>query len=116
MTSSSRCTLPFTPVLSWGTWPVLAATGLGDLLVAVLWPLVVAKAYTLRAAAAAAAMVGSFVVIFTLILAHVLHGATPAIALIGPVVLLHHRWLVRRHPREQPMAVHLARRAAASAQ
>ncbi|AKU16698.1 hypothetical protein VV02_13855 [Luteipulveratus mongoliensis] len=91
--------LPFTPVLRWGSGGNLAAIGLGDILMATLWPLVLTKAHSRRDAVTGAALtLGGLVLIHIGFELGVLDSLVPAMIFIGPAVLLHFLLLRRRRP------------------
>jgi hypothetical protein len=86
--------LPFAPMVAWpageGRWVGL---GLGDLLVAAVFPLVMRKAFT-RAAGLAAMALGIGTIATLLALS--LQGPFPVMVVLGPLLILQYLWWRRR--------------------
>jgi hypothetical protein len=81
--------VPFVPLVSWGEPGRVLSAGLGDLLVAALFPLVMRKAF--GRAAGVAALVSALVVMVTMLSALYLtqaHTLIPAMVVLGPLMLL----------------------------
>jgi hypothetical protein len=94
--------LPFAPVLAIGTGTGAAAIGMGDLLFIVLWPLVAAKAFALRAGlVAAAGTVGSVAALGVASVTGLVTSAIPAMVVIAPVILVQYLLLRRHHGTER---------------
>ncbi len=94
--------IPLTPLVAWGAGRSLLAIGLGDLLLATVFPLVMRKAFGRSAGIAAvvinlatiAAMLGF------LQLAN-LEVGLPAMTALGPLMVLQYTYWVRRRGRER---------------
>jgi hypothetical protein len=94
--------LPFAPVfaLTRGVAPV--AIGLGDLLMLLLFPLAVHKAFGALASRAAAVLsVGTVGVIGALFGLGVLRGPVPLMTVLGPIIVAQYAWWRRRGYRER---------------
>jgi hypothetical protein len=92
--------MPLAPIVAWGVGSNQATIGLGDLLLATVFPLVVRKAF--GQAAGIAAMVINLITLAALIAILVL-GNVPAIVpvmtALGPLMVLQYGyWLRRRGP------------------
>jgi hypothetical protein len=95
--------IPFVPFVGWGTPGEGLAIGLGDLLVAAVFPLVVRKAFGRRAGTVALATTVSAVVGMLAVLWLVRTEALiPAMVVLGPVMLAQIAWWRHRLGRERP--------------
>jgi hypothetical protein len=92
--------LPFAPMLSWGSGSTAMGIGLGDMLLATVFPLVMRKAFGRRAGIAA--MVIALCAIGTM-LALPLKGVFPAMVVLGPLMVLQYLYWRRRRGRERTM-------------
>jgi hypothetical protein len=90
--------LPFLPVFAWAwgddEW---LGIGLGDLLFATVFPLVMRKAYGKRAGLVAVAIaLGTIVAIFTVGIAGLLEGTFPVMTVLGPLMVVQYLYWSRR--------------------
>ncbi len=90
--------LPFLPVAAWGfgqdEW---AGIGLGDLLFATVFPLVMRKAYGKRAGQIAIGVaLATILAIFAVGVAGWLEGTFPVMTVLGPLMVLQYLWWSRR--------------------
>jgi hypothetical protein len=96
-------TLPFAPQVIWPTGPgEWVGLGLGDLLMAAMFPLVMRKAFSRSAGWAAAGIsVGVVVVLFGLASLGTLTGAFPMMVVLGPCMVVQYALWIRRHGQER---------------
>jgi hypothetical protein len=102
-------TLPLAPMLTWGSGDGKVGIGLGDLLFLIVWTLVAEKAFSRRAALAAAAlgMVCTFGLFMTFWF-DLVNRPLPAMVALGPVAAFHYYIMIRRFERERTFAEYLA--------
>jgi hypothetical protein len=96
--------LPFAPTVVWGTGNELAGIGLGDLILAATFPVVMCKAFSRRAGLLALLLMPC--VIAGLVLLQVMmsfKGVFPAMVFIGPTMILQYFFWQRYHKRERTM-------------
>jgi hypothetical protein len=94
--------LPLLPVVAWRTGDAGLAIGLGDLLLAGVFPLVMRKAFG-HAAARAALVIGVTLigVILALIQLRVIDFSVPVMVVLGPLMVVQYRFWSGRHGRER---------------
>jgi hypothetical protein len=94
--------LPLLPVVAWRTGDAGLAIGLGDLLLAGVFPLVMRKAFG-QAAARAALVIGVTLigVILALIQLRVIDFSVPVMVVLGPLMVVQYRFWSGRHGRER---------------
>jgi hypothetical protein len=92
--------LPFAPLLAWGSGSAAMGIGLGDVLLATVFPLVMYKAFGRQAGITA--IVLALVSIGTL-LALPLTGVFPVMVVLGPLMVLQYLFWSRRRGRERTM-------------
>jgi hypothetical protein len=90
--------LPLAPMLSWGSRSTAMGIGLGDVLMATVFPLVMRKAFGHRAGITA--MVIALCAIGTM-LALPLQGIFPAMVVLGPLMVLQYLYWRRQHGPER---------------
>lgn len=102
-------TLPLAPMLTWGSGDGQVGIGLGDLLFLIVWTLVAEKAFSRRAALAAAALGMAFTFgLFITFWFDLVNRPLPAMVALGPVAAFHYYLLIRRFERERTFAEYLA--------
>jgi hypothetical protein len=89
--------LPFAPLVAWPAGPAGGlGIGLGDLLLATVWPLVFRKAYGRRAGRTAAALaVATLAGLLALLALGLVRATIPAMVVLGPLIVA--QYLVWRH-------------------
>lgn len=108
---------PFAPLVGWGLGREHLDLGLGDLVLATLFPLVMRKAFGDAAGATALALaLSTLVALMIAVRAATGAGATviPVMAALGPAMLLHYSFWARRCGEERTTAAY--RRAHANSQ
>jgi hypothetical protein len=90
--------LPFAPLIAWpvgvGQW---LSVGLGDVLLATLFPLVMRKAFGRSAAVTSLALgIGALVILLLLLDLGVVRVTIPAMVVLGPLIVLHYLFWRRR--------------------
>jgi len=96
--------LPFMPLIAWPTeqWRWFGI-GLGDILLAAVFPLVARKAFGARAGVAALVLGGSAIgVVLTLPLLGITYAAFPVMIVLGPLIVAQYSYWRQRGP-ERPM-------------
>jgi hypothetical protein len=94
--------IPFMPVLGWNDGTHGLGVGLGDLLLATLFPLVARKAFGRRAGTVAAALsVGAIALMLGLVALGVVPAVVPVMVALGPVTVLQYCAWRRRRNRER---------------
>lgn len=92
--------MPFTPVLGWGSGDDALGVGLGDVLVASLWVAAVEKGFGRRAALVAALLgAGAALGIALAFWSGLLDEVVPVMVVLGPLVLVQYAVLRRRPER-----------------
>lgn len=82
---------PFAPLLSWGDGAHQISIGLGDLLVAATYPLVMRRAFGVAAGRVAFALaVGALAVVLLVVALGARGTVLPAMAALGPIIVLHY--------------------------
>jgi hypothetical protein len=95
-------TLPFAPLVAWRDGAGWLALGLGDLLVVVLAPLVLRKAFGQAAGlVAAAASLAAVAVMLALVRWSLVRADIPAMIALGPLVVAQYAWWRTRRGRER---------------
>jgi hypothetical protein len=94
--------IPLAPVMAWGSPGRYLAVGLGDLVIAAAFPLVMRKAFG-RTAGLVALVAGLLVIgaILTALVTGVIKGNIPAMVALGPIALLQYGWWLRRRGKER---------------
>ena len=92
--------LPLVPTLAWGSSGMSLGIGLGDVLLATVFPLVMRKAFGLRAGIAALVLA---LCAMGALLALPLRGLFPAMVVLGPLMLLQYLWWRRFRAQERTM-------------
>lgn len=88
---------PFAPFLAWWSGPHGVIIGLGDLLVATLFVVVVEKGFGSRAALAALVLVATTLGIMSaLAVTDTVRGVAPSMWVLGPVIVAYTAYLTRR--------------------
>lgn len=108
-------TLPLAPLVAWSSAHAMASIGLGDLLLASVFPLVMRKAFGRRAGLVALGLVLGTIAV---LLALPLQGGFPLMVVLGPLMGLQYLFWRRRGPErttgryllEEPMPPHAAPR------
>ena len=92
--------IPFTPMVAWGTGGQRLGVGLGDLLLATVFPLVMRKAFGRGAGLLALAVaLGTLGALLTLLELRGLPATLPAMTSLGPLMVLQYvYWVHRRGP------------------
>jgi hypothetical protein len=92
--------MPFSPMVVWGTGHDRLGIGLGDLLLATVFPLVMRKAFGRRAGLVAlASALGTLGALLTLLELRGVPATLPAMTPLGPLMVLQYvYWLHRRGP------------------
>jgi hypothetical protein len=94
--------VPLLPFIAWREGEGALAIGLGDLLLAGVFPLVMRKAFGARAAATALAVgIAAIVAVLGLIQAEVIDFAVPVMVVLGPLMVAQYAVSVRRHGSER---------------
>jgi hypothetical protein len=94
--------VPLVPFIAWREGDGALAIGLGDLLLAGVFPLVMRKAFGARAAATALAVgIAAIVAVLGLIQAEVIDFAVPVMVVLGPLMVAQYAVSVRRHGSER---------------
>jgi hypothetical protein len=94
--------IPLAPVMAWGSPGRDLAVGLGDLVIAAAFPLVMRKAF--GRTAGLVALVAGLVVIAAILAALVtgtIKGSIPAMVALGPTAVLQYAWWLRRLGKER---------------
>jgi hypothetical protein len=95
-------TIPFQPFVGWRSGADGLAVGLGDLLLASVFPLVMRKAYGRRAGATAVVSgVAVLALILGLIKAGVITFVVPAMVVLGPLMVVQYAFWARRRGGER---------------
>jgi hypothetical protein len=92
--------LPLAPIIAWGSGSSVVGIGLGDLLLATVFPLVMRKAFD-RAAGITAIVLALLAV--GLLLALPLPGVFPVMVVLGPLMVVQYFYWRRRRGRERTM-------------
>ena len=90
--------LPLAPIIAWGSGSRVVGIGLGDLLLATVFPLVMRKAFD-RAAGIMAIVLA--LVAVGLLLALPMQGVFPAMVVLGPLMVVQYLYWRRRRGRER---------------
>jgi hypothetical protein len=93
--------LPLAPLLAWGTGELSTSVsiGLGDVLLATLYPLAYRKAFGTRAGLVAMVLsIGCVVVLVALAATGVLPSGVPMLTVLGPITVVHYLVCRRRGP------------------
>jgi len=94
--------VPLTPLVAWGSGGDLLAVGLGDLLLATLFPLVMRKAFSRSAGIAAIVInVGTIAVMLAFLALANSKVTLPTMTVLGPLMVLQYGYWVRRRGRER---------------
>jgi len=90
--------IPFAPLVAWGIGSDQLSIGLGDLLLATTFPLIMCKAFGRSAGIAAMAItLGTIAALMALIGLGNVYVAVPAMTVLGPLMILQYGyWLQRR--------------------
>ncbi|HEX6510457.1 MAG TPA: hypothetical protein VF221_22745 [Chloroflexota bacterium] len=89
--------MPLTPMLAWGSGSNQLGIGLGDVLLATVFPLVMRKAFGRTAGLVAAALSLCAIALMATALALLdIRAAIPVMAALGPLMLLQYRYWMRR--------------------
>ncbi len=94
--------IPLAPVMAWGSPGRDLAVGLGDLVIAAAFPLVMRKAF--GRTAGLVALIAGLVVIAAILGALVtgtIKGSVPAMVALGPIAVLQYFWWLRRRGKER---------------
>jgi hypothetical protein len=101
--------VPLTPLLAWGHGESQVGIGLGDLLLVLVWTLVAEKAFSRRAGLTAATLgLSSVLALFLMFWLDFVSRPLPAMVLLGPVIALHYRLLIRKTKQERTIADYFA--------
>lgn len=92
--------LPLSPLVEWRSGGVVLGIGLGDLVVATAFPLVLLKAFGKTAGVGALCL--NFATI-TILLVLPLHGLFPVMVIVGPLMLVEYLFWINRTGRERWM-------------
>lgn len=98
--------LPFAPLVAWpvGSSGPLLSVGLGDLLLACVFPLVMRKAYSPGAGLIAlAGTLAAFISVLAMPAMGLLKGAFPVMVVLGPLMLIQYYFWHRQLGRERTM-------------
>jgi hypothetical protein len=101
--------LPFAPIVGWTAGPDDGSVGigLGDLLVATVFPLVMRKAYG-RAAGLTGLVTGTVLLVAVFVVGTVGGSALfPVMAVLGPAMVVQYAWCARRRGEEQTIRQYL---------
>ena len=94
--------VPLLPFIAWRVGDGALAIGLGDLLLASVFPLVMRKAFGPRAAVTALALgIGVIVTVLALIQLGTIDFAVPVMVVLGPLMVAQYALTVRRHGSER---------------
>jgi hypothetical protein len=94
--------IPLVPFIAWREGEGALGIGLGDLLLAGVFPLVMRKAFGRRAGNTALAVgIGAIVVVLALIQTGVIDFTVPVMVVLGPLMVAQYAVCVRRHGRER---------------
>jgi hypothetical protein len=94
--------VPLLPFIAWREGDGALAIGLGDLLLAGVFPLVMRKAFGARAAATALAVgIAAIVAVLGLVQAEVIDFAVPVMVVLGPLMVAQYALSIRRHGSER---------------
>ena len=94
--------VPLVPFIAWREGAGALGIGLGDLLLAAVFPLVMRKAFGPRAAAIALAVgIATIVAVLGLIQAGVIDFAVPVMVVLGPLMVAQYALSIRRHGSER---------------
>jgi hypothetical protein len=94
--------IPLAPVVAWGAGSTLLAIGLGDLLLATVFPLVMLKAFGRSAGIAAIAInLGTIAGMMTFLDLANINVALPAMTVLGPLMVLQYGYWRRRLGQER---------------
>jgi hypothetical protein len=100
--SSRLASIPFAPVVSWGVGPERLFIGLGDLLLATVFPLAMRKAFGGASGIAAIAInLGAIAATMAFLQLANVAMALPVMAGLGPLMVLQYGYWVRRRGRER---------------
>ena len=100
--------VPLVPMVAWGVDGRGLAVGLGDMLLAAAFPLVMRKAFGRRAGFVALAVAISTVLTMLLLIEHGLVETLPAMVALGPLMAVQYLVWYRRMPRERRTWEYLA--------
>ncbi len=96
--------LPFAPLVVWGSGNGLVSIGLGDLILATVFPLVMLKAFSRRASLLALFLVPSVIASLMLLMTILpINGAFPAMVGLGPAMILQYLFWHRCQRQERFM-------------
>lgn len=96
--------LPFAPVIAWPVGEEMGLIGLGDLLLAAVYPLVMYKAYSRTAGLAAFSLsVAALAAVFALPFLLPAVGVFPVMVVLGPLMVLQYIYWRRRNGPERTM-------------
>jgi hypothetical protein len=94
--------IPFAPVVSWGVGPDRFVIGIGDLLLATVFPLAMRKAFGRSAGFAAMTInLGAIAATMAFLQLARLHVAVPLMTGLGPLMVLQYGYWIRRLGRER---------------
>ncbi len=94
--------IPFAPLVAWGTGGDQLSIGLGDLLLATTFPLVMRKAFGRSAGIAAMAItLGTIAALMVLLGLGNVYVAVPAMTVLGPLMVLQYGYWLRRRGHER---------------
>ncbi len=94
--------MPFAPLVAWGVGGDQVSIGLGDLLLATTFPLVMRKAFGRSAGIAAMAItLGTIVALMALSALANVYVAVPAMTALGPLMVLQYGYWLRRRGYER---------------
>ena len=94
--------IPFAPVVSWGSGPERFVIGLGDLLLATVFPLAMRKAFGRSAGTAAMAInLGAIAATMAFLQLARLEVAVPLMTGLGPLMVVQYGYWVRRRGPER---------------
>jgi hypothetical protein len=94
--------IPFAPILSWGVGPERFVIGLGDLLLATVFPLAMRKAFGRPAGIAAMAInLGAIAATMAFLQLARLEAAVPLMTGLGPLMVVQYAYWVRRRGQER---------------
>lgn len=94
--------MPLTPLVAWGVGSERLAIGLGDLLLATVFPLVMRKAFVRSAGIVAIAIsLATIATIMALLELGNLNVALPVMTALGPLMVLQYGYWIRRLGRER---------------
>jgi hypothetical protein len=94
--------IPFAPIVSWGVGPERFVIGLGDLLLATVFPLAMRKAFGRPAGIAALAInLGAIAATMAFLQLAKLEAAVPLMTGLGPLMVVQYAYWVRRRGQER---------------